>query len=78
MIESKRKFLNIFVLKVDELLVFFLFFSKHSDIKTRSFAHRSTNAVIVLIEVKGRSIGHRDAEEKKNPLLQNQGLNQFK
>lgn len=66
------------MLKVDEFLVFLLFFSKHSDIKTRSFAHSSTHAIIVLIEVKGRSIGHRDAEEKKNPLLLNQGIKQFK
>jgi len=76
--EQEKIFPNIFVLKVDEFLVSLLFSSKHSDIKTRLFAHSSTNAIIALIEVKGRSVGHRDAEEKKNPLLQNQGLNQFK
>lgn len=76
--EQEKIFPNIFVLKVDEFLVSLLFSSKHSDIKTRLFAHSSTNAIIALIEVKSRSVGHRDAEEKKNPLLQNRGLNQFK
>lgn len=76
--EQEKIFPNVFVLKVDEFLVSLVFSSKHSDIKTRLFAHSSTNAIIALIEVKSRSVGHRDAEEKKNPLLQNQGLNQFK
>lgn len=72
MIESKRKFPGIFASKMDEFSVVLFFFSTRcSDIKARSFAHSSTNAVIMLIEVKGRSVGHRDAEEKKNPLLQN-------
>lgn len=75
MIESKRKFPGIFASKMDEfsvVLSFFFFLSTRcSDIKAGSFAHSSTNAVIMLIEVKGRSGGHRDAEEEKNPLLQN-------
>lgn len=48
-----------------------LFSTKYSDIKARWFVHSSTNAIIMLIEVKGRSVGHRDAEKKKNFLLQN-------
>lgn len=56
---------------MDELSVVLFFSTKYSDIKARWFVHSSTNAIIMLIEVKGRSVGHRDAEEKKNLLLQN-------
>lgn len=71
MIESKGKFPNIFASKMDEFSVALFFFTKYSDIKAGWFVHSSTNAIIMLIEVKGRSVGHRDAEEKKNLLLQN-------
>lgn len=56
---------------MDEFSVALFFSTKYSDIKARWFVHSSTNAIIMLIEVEGRSVGHRDAEEKKNLLLQN-------
>lgn len=62
---------------MDEFSVALFFSTKYSDIKARWFVHSSTNAIIVLIEVKGRSVGHKDAKEKENLLLQNQSLNQF-
>ena len=71
MIVGKRTFPNIFASKMDEYSVALFFFTKYSDIKARRFVHSSTNAIFMLIEVKGRSAGHRDVEEKKNLLLQN-------
>ena len=65
MIESKRKFPDIFASKMDEFSVALFFYTKYSDIKARWFVHSSTNAIIMLIEVEGRSFGHRDAEERR-------------
>lgn len=69
--ESKRKFPHIFASKMDEFSVTLFLSTRYSDIKARWFVHSSTNAIIMLIEVKGRSVGHRDAEEKRNLLPQN-------
>lgn len=50
---------------MDELSVALFFSTKYSDIKAGWFVHSSTNAIIMLIEVKGRSVGHGNAEEKR-------------
>lgn len=53
---------------MDELSVALFFSTKYSDIKAGWFVHSSTNAIIMLIEVKGRSVGHGNAEEKRREI----------
>lgn len=70
-VKSRRKFPYIFASKADDFSVALFFPAAYPDVKARWFVHSSTDAVIMLIEVKGRSVGRRNAEGKKNISLQN-------
>lgn len=56
---------------MDEFSVALFCSTKYSDIKAGWLVHSNTNAIIMLIEVKGRGVGHGNTKEKKNFLQQN-------